>query len=43
LILERQSLDIEKFRQISNIAHVQNSVNKYYMGNDIFMLYLLSS
>ena len=43
LILGRASLDIEKICQISNIAYVQNSDNKYYMGNDIFMLHLLSS
>ena len=43
LILERESLDIKKICQISNIAYVQNYVNKYYMGNNIFMLHLLSS
>ena len=43
LILGRASLDIEKICQISNIAYIQNFVNKYYKGNDIFMLHLLSS
>ena len=43
LILGRESLDIEKNFQISNIAYMQNFVNKYYKGNDIFMLRLLSS
>ena len=40
LISARESLDIEKKFQISNIAYVQNSVNKYYMGKDIFILHL---
>ena len=39
LILGRESLDIEKKFQISNIAYVQNSINKNYMGKDIFMLH----
>ena len=43
LILERESLDIKKICQISNIAYVQNYINIYYMGNNIFMLHLLSS
>ena len=42
LILERESLDIKKICQISNIVYVQNYVNKYYTGNNIFMLHLLS-
>ena len=40
LILGRASLDIEKICQISNIAYVQNSDNKYYMGNDIFISFI---
>ena len=43
LTSERESLNIKKIYQISNIAYVQNYVNKYYMGNNIFMLHLLSS
>ena len=39
--IREKILDIEKNCQIFNIAHVQNSVNKYYMGNDIFMLHFL--
>ena len=35
-MLGRESLDIEKNFQISNIAYVQNYVNKYYIGKDIF-------
>ena len=42
-MLGRESLDIEKICQISNIAYVQNYVNKYYIGKYIFMLHLLSS
>ena len=42
LILETDSLDIKKICQISNIVYVQNYVNKYYTGNNIFMLHLLS-
>ena len=41
-IIKIEILDIKKFFQISNIAYVQNYDNKYYMGNNIFILHLLS-
>ena len=42
-ILERESLDIEKICQISNIVYVQNFVNKYSMRRVTLMPHLLSS